>query len=81
METKRFLLPAVTTEAALEVCIRDQAFAFSIEEPLYSQMVGKMDRLEQLGIYQVQQYEEQHVFVLWQYSAEPCELVCPSLEL
>ena len=55
MEGKRsYLVPSVTTEAALDICLRERVGLFAVEGPLF--LFPEIDRILSLAGYEVSEY-------------------------
>ena len=63
MKQRVLLVPAVTTQEALQHCITRRSTIFAIEKPLYSEVLPALDQADFLPGYSVELYSDLKIII------------------
>ena len=58
---EQWIVAAVTTREAMEVCVSGEAPVFCVENPLFSEIFDKLDTMECLADYDKEIHEEKQI--------------------
>ena len=61
---EQWIVAAVTTREAMEVCVSGEAPVFCVENPLFSEIIDKLDTMECLADYDKEIHEEKQIALL-----------------
>ena len=70
-EKRRYIAVAVTTEEALEICIKERVLLFCVENPIYSMLRQSIMKNEKLSDYEFDDHEDKEILLVKKVRGEP----------